>query len=383
MMVFYTEVKNVKVTQKQTRTIWDILFLAIMGIGVFLLRHNISSIIAPFLYALVLSYFLHPLVKWLEQKKIKRPIAILLVFLALFLLIYILFMSFVPNLAKEVTALAKEIPNIFAFIQRFLRDAKLADFQLPAFLPEGFLEFLNLDAQLMKVSEFLTQYVTSLPSAIFGAMRSLLNLVMTPLITFYYLKDKERFSNGLLNFFHDDAKEKIKEGAGQIDKVLGGFIRGQLLVAAFVGTLTGLGSWVIGIPNATIIGVVSGITNIIPYFGPFLGGILPVVLGLMNDPITALWVVIWILVVQQIEASFISPQIMSHSVGLHPLTVMFSVLLFGSAMGVTGMILAVPIAGTIKVFYAYAMEYRQKIRDPSTSILLVKEETKKPDPPTS
>lgn len=372
-----------KVTQKQTRTIWDILFLAIMGIGVFLLRHNISSIIAPFLYALVLSYFLHPLVKWLEQKKIKRPIAILLVFLALFLLIYILFMSFVPNLAKEVTALAKEIPNIFAFIQRFLRDAKLADFQLPAFLPEGFLEFLNLDAQLMKVSEFLTQYVTSLPSAIFGAMRSLLNLVMTPLITFYYLKDKERFSNGLLNFFHDDAKEKIKEGAGQIDKVLGGFIRGQLLVAAFVGTLTGLGSWVIGIPNATIIGVVSGITNIIPYFGPFLGGILPVVLGLMNDPITALWVVIWILVVQQIEASFISPQIMSHSVGLHPLTVMFSVLLFGSAMGVTGMILAVPIAGTIKVFYAYAMEYRQKIRDPSTSILLVKEETKKPDPPTS
>lgn len=350
-----------KWTNRHWKIFWDGLFIAVFCIVLFFLRQNISNIITPFIYALVLAYFLNPLVKLLEKRKVKRLPAIGLTFLALALAIYVLFLSFVPTLVREMSALIAQIPDIFEFLERFFTQAQLADFQLPSFLPEGFLDFLNLDTQLNKLSEMLTSYLSTLPSFFFGAVKSLLNLVMTPLITFYYLKDKERFVGGIYGFLSEEKKAKIKEGAGRIDKVLGGFIRGQLLVAAFVGLLTGIGSWIIGIPNATIIGVVAGLTNIIPYFGPFLGGILPVVLGLMTDPIMALWVVILIAVIQQMESSFLSPQIMSHSVGLHPLTVMFSVLLFGSAMGVAGMILAVPIAGTAKVLLSYVMEYRQSI----------------------
>lgn len=368
------------VTKKQIRIFWDVLFFLIIASIVYFLRQDIKGILPPFVYALVLSYFLNPLVNWLESKKIKRILAILLVFLLLFLLLYLLFLSFVPTLAREISALAKEIPAIFAFLQEFIKDAQLGDIKLPAFLPEGLLEFLDLDAQFKKLAEWSTQYLSELPSAVFGAMKSLLNLVMTPLITFYYLKDHKRFTQGLLGLFPEEAQCKIKEGAGRIDQVLGGFIRGQLLVAAFVGTLTGLGSWLIGIPNATIVGLVSGLTNIIPYFGPFLGGILPVILGLMNEPIMALWVLILIVVIQQIEGSFLSPQIMSHSVGLHPLTVMFSVLLFGSAFGVAGMILGVPIAGTLKVLYAYAVEFRQNLRKPETTCVS-KDPVPDADPP--
>ncbi|QSX09169.1 AI-2E family transporter [Alkalibacter rhizosphaerae] len=364
-----------KLTNKQTKNLWDIVILAVIAGAIFFMRHDISGIIPPFIYALVLSYFLNPLIKMLEKRKIKRVYAILLVFVGIFLLIYLLFLSFVPTLVREVRDLANEVPNIIDFIQQFFQESQLADFKLPAFLPDGFFDFLDIDSQLGKLSDILTQYISSLPSAIFGAMKSLLNLIMTPLITFYYLKDKERFSEALLFFFNKEGKEKVKEGARRIDEVLGGFIRGQLLVAAFVGTLTGLGSWIIGIPNATIVGLVSGLTNIIPYFGPFLGGILPVILGLMNEPIMALWVLILIVVIQQIEGSFLSPQIMSHSVGLHPLAVMFSVLLFGSAFGVAGMILGVPIAGTIKVLFSYALEYRQKIREENISMDLDEDPT--------
>lgn len=363
------EVAPLNITKKQTRILWDALFVLLVVLSLYFLRQDIQGILPPFLYALVLSYFLNPLVHWLERKKIKRVLAILLVFLALFLLLYLLFLSFVPTLVREVASLAKEIPAIFAFLQEFIKDAQLGDLKLPAFLPEGLLDFLNLEAQFKKLADWTAQYLSELPSAVFGAMKSLLNLVMTPLITFYYLKDHKRFTGGLLGLFPDEAQCKIREGAGRIDQVLGGFIRGQLLVAIFVGTLTGLGSWVIGIPNATIIGLVSGLTNIIPYFGPFLGGILPVVLGLMNEPILALWVLILIAVVQQIEAALISPAVMSHSVGLHPLTVMFSVLLFGSAFGIPGMILAVPIAGTIKVLYGYVTEFRTNLRKPEDSCI--------------
>lgn len=368
------------ITKKQTRILWDALFIFLFVLSLYFLRQDIQGILPPFLYALVLSYFLNPLVNWLEGKKIKRILAILLVFVALFVLLYLLFLSFVPTLVREVASLAKEIPAIFAFLQKFIKDAQLGDLKLPEFLPDGLLDFLNLDAQFKKLAEWTTQYLSELPSAVFGAMKSLLNLVMTPLITFYYLKDHKRFTGGLLGLFSEEAQCKIREGAGRIDQVLGGFIRGQLLVAAFVGTLTGLGSWIIGIPNATIIGLVSGLTNIIPYFGPFLGGILPVVLGLMNEPILALWVLILIAVVQQIESAFISPAVMSHSVGLHPLTVMFSVLLFGNAFGIPGMVLAVPIAGTIKVLYAYVTEFRSNLRKPESSCLTEQVSSVEKDP---
>ena len=122
-----------------------------------------------------------------------------------------------------------------------------------------------------------------------------------------------------MKLINDRRRESLKVVAGEIDVVLGGFIRGQLVIAVFVGILTGVGCRIIGVPHSLTVGLVAGITNIIPYFGPWIGGVLPVVLAIMDNPIRALWVAIMIVIVQQLEAVFISPQVMSRSVGLHPL----------------------------------------------------------------
>ena len=189
---------------------------------------------------------------------------------------------------------------------------------------------------------------------------TLLDIIITPIITFYYLKDKDNILKAITGNLPKNALSKIKELGRDIDKVLGGFIKGQITVAAFVGILTGIGCFFIGVPYALTIGLVAGITNIIPYFGPWLGGILPVVLAFMERPLMALWVVILILVIQQIESAFLSPQIMSHSVGLHPLLVMFSVLFFGSMFGILGMIIGVPLMGVLKILLGYVKELRWK-----------------------
>ena len=154
---------------------------------------------------------------------------------------------------------------------------------------------------------------------------------------------------------------KAKELGGEVDKVLGGFIKGQLTVAGFVGILTGMGCWIIGVPYSLTIGLVAGITNIIPYFGPWIGGVLPVILAFMESPIMALWVTMLIVVIQQVESAFLSPQIMSHSVGLHPLLVIFSVLFFGNMLGILGMIIGVPLMGLLKIALRYLKEFRSEI----------------------
>ncbi|NMA49153.1 MAG: AI-2E family transporter, partial [Tissierellia bacterium] len=125
--------------------------------------------------------------------------------------------------------------------------------------------------------------------------------------------------------------------------------------------LMGIGSLIIGIPYALTIGLLAAITNIIPYFGPWLGGILPTVLAFIEKPIMTLWAIGLIVVVQQIESTLITPRIMSKSVGIHPLLIIFSVLFFGSLFGIIGMILGVPMMATLLLIFGYIKEYRQHI----------------------
>lgn len=339
--------------------IFDLIVLIVLIVVLYNLRISFKNVITPFIYALVLGYLLNPAVDFLEGKKIKRPLAIIIMFLAIFSVISIIFATIIPTLGRDVSVLASELPSIFKFVERAVYEIQMGEI---TFVPEFLTELIDFESELGRIQELLKNSVTQISAVIMASTGTLLDIVMTPIITFYYLNDKKKLIGGikgLIPLKHLNAIEKILT---DIDKVLGGFIKGQIIVAAFVGVLTGIGCAVIGVPYSITIGLVTGITNIIPYFGPWIGGILPVLLALMNNPITALWVVIWVLVVQQIESSFISPQIMAHSVGLHPLTVMFSVLFFGNVFGIIGMIIGVPLTGTIKVLINYLMEYMKFLK---------------------
>lgn len=134
-----------------------------------------------------------------------------------------------------------------------------------------------------------------------------------------------------------------------------------LLLTLFVGIATGAGAAVIGIPNAITIGILAGVLDLIPYFGPWFGGVVPVLLALISPaPIKAVWMILWIVVVQQLEANILAPKILSTEVGMHPVLVIFSVLFFGALFGVLGMIIGVPAMGSALALIRYFWDKSKK-----------------------
>lgn len=355
-----------KLPKFSKKRIFDIAIIVFVIIAFIFIRKPFFNVINPFVYALIVSYLLNPLVKLIEKQKIKRIYAILLVFIIIFGVVFGILITFIPSLSNDISVFIKELPDITERFVTFIEG--LQNINIP-FINENIREFFNFDNEVERITNYLRRAFGDIMDVLISSTGTFLDLIMTPIITFYFLKDKDK----IIGFFTKGIKgsklDEIKEIGRDIDKVLGGFIKGQLTVAIFVGILTGIGCRIIGIPYSLTIGLVAGITNIIPYFGPWIGGIMPVVLGLMEKPILALWVVVLIVVIQQIEASVISPQIMSHSVGLHPVAVMFSVLLFGNMFGVVGMILGVPTMAVIYVLSGYVMEYRKtKLKESKSEI---------------
>ena len=348
-----------KKKQKRFNLIFDIGIALFLFIVFLLVRPSLMGMITPFVYALVVAFLLNPAVSFFEKRGLNRILSIVIVFLLIAAIMTGIIMSFVPRLAQDVSVLAQDIPSVVKFVEQFIADFREGNL---AFMPDFIFEFVDIDEELANIGNLVRNSLDNLYSALIASTGTLLNLILTPIITFYYLKDKDKILKFIMGLISLRFHYEVRAAARDIKKVLGGFIRGQLIVAAFVGILTGVGCLVIGVPHALTIGLVAGVTNIIPYFGPWIGGIMPVVLALMNQPILALWVIIWIVIVQQVESSFISPQVMAHSVGLHPLLVIFSVLFFGSLFGITGMILGVPITASVKVLARYVLLFRNRYR---------------------
>ena len=334
----------------------DLSLLLFAFILLWLIRGNIIEVVGPFIVSLVIAYLLDPLVLFFQRRKLSRIISIIIVFVIILAVVLGIFASFIPKLVSEIGDFVVAFPNIVRRVVDFIEGVQ--EGTLPYDM-DRIPSFIDLEKELANLSEKVVAAVGAITTSIISGTGKLLDLIMIPIITFYYLKDKDDAIGIIASIIPNKYKGKVKSIAEDISKVLGGFIRGQLIVATFVGLLTGIGCALIGLPYSLTIGVVAGFTNVIPYFGPWLGGILPVSLALIVDPVKAIWVIVLILIVQQIESNFLSPQIMSQSVGLHPLAVMFSVLLFGNIFGIVGMIIGVPIVGTIKVLVGYIRQYRR------------------------
>lgn len=344
-------------TRERTNLLFDIGLLAVIVAILLLMSKNIMNVISPFVISLVVAYLLDPLVNLLQKKGLKRTISIVLVFLLIAAVVTGIFMTFVPKMISDVSVFIADIPNIFNSIGDFVDNIKKG---IITFNSTEFSSFIDIDKELTNLSSGIKTALGIISTKLLAGTGKLVDIIMIPLITFYYLKDKDEFSGLISKAIPTRFKSKLKAILNDIDGVIGGFIRGQLLVALFVGVLTGIGCRIIGLPYSLTIGLVAGVTNVIPYFGPWIGGIMPIILAITSNPVLVIWVLVLIVIIQQIESNFISPQIMSQSVGLHPMAVIFSILLFGNIFGVVGMIIGVPIAGTIKVLIKYITEYRQE-----------------------
>ena len=326
--------------------------LALIGalaIGCALVIAQWRTILTPFFLALVLAYLLHPAVTSLERRSVPRGVGILILYLAVGVVLWGAGKLVLPDLTREIQELAQSLPRQTERFQGLTRRTveDVRNIQLPATLEEMF------NTLLRRVEQALEAFALRLGELLFGLMSGVLSLVLAPILAFYLLRDWAILREGFLNLLPGPWRHHALQLSEEISGLLHAYIRGQLLVSALVGAQAAVALILLDIPYALMIGLLAGLLDIIPYFGPVLGTLPAAALAFMQSPERALYVVLAFAAIQQLESGFLAPKIVGGSVGLHPLTVIAVVLVGAEALGILGMLVAVPATAILKVLWEY------------------------------
>ena len=311
--------------------------------------------------SLILAYFLNPLVDFFEKKGLNRFISTVLVYLIILGTIVILTISVLPRTGRELRRLATNFPGYITAITNWL-SSLYSDYTSTI---EGVPELVS------SIEKVITQNVDRLQAGIANGIESFLMIIagmftriiswiLTPILTFYFLMDKDHFIEKLKTLIPKKNKEETISLFKQIDTALSEFIRGRLLMAVIVGITTTIFLFVMGIEFAIVIGFITGIADIIPYIGPFLGFLPAVIFAFIAGPIKALWVGIFFILIQWAENNILGPKILGKTTGMHPLTILLSIIAGGTMFGVMGMLLAVPFVSVMIILYKY---FKNKINN--------------------
>jgi predicted PurR-regulated permease PerM len=325
------------------------------------LLHVAGSVLAPFVLAFVLAYVADPLVDWWAARGIGRTWGALAILL-LALLVGAMAVALIgPLVAAQGAQFLTDLPRILEELQAWYNAQVLglANSQLPLLRDIPFERALDVESR--DVGQYLLDEIQRLhPSweAAMGVGRGLQTgltilgyLILTPVLTFYLLRDFPKIGRAIEQVLPPARRDGTLDFLRRYDRLLGEYLRGQLLVATFVGIATAVGFWVVGFPNAVLLGVVAGVFNIVPYLGLIVSLVPALLIALLTPPLwlSLLKVIGVFFVVQSLDSYFFSPKIVGDRVGLHPVWVMFAIIGFASVFGIVGLLLAIPLAVLVKL----------------------------------
>lgn len=326
------------------RTSVLILLTAALGSGLALVV-AVWPVLIPFGLALVVAYVVAPAVEALEQRGLSRPVAILAVYAGLLLLGAAVVLRVLPGAYSELQRLAAAVPEYaeqvrgsMAWLQRRFEEPGV-----PAGVRQG------VDRVVTTAERQANRLVAALVGNLFGYVEWLVYLLLAPILAYYLLRDQERIKRGFARLLPRRWRRLILDWLAGVDGVIGGFVRGQLVLAVAVGSLAMLASGLLGLKFAVLLGLWAGLAELIPYAGPIIGAIPAVLSGVMISPLRGLQVALAFALIQQLENAVLGPRVLGEKVGLHPLVVFFAILAGGYLAGVPGMVLAVPLAGIVRV----------------------------------
>jgi predicted PurR-regulated permease PerM len=329
------------------------------GIGVIVLGYlllrllvYVNPVIPPLLIAIAVVYLLNPLVSALERRGVPRVAGAGIVYVLFLCIVALVVSLLVPVVTRQVTQVIEHFPDYLADGQATVRRVAARFGQEPNF---------RLDADQVRQwlsagenRETITRYLTGLRSVTTSLLSGMLIFVIGPIIAFYLLVDLPRLRRGAMALVPPARREEISGLMEQIGQAVGGFFRGQLLVALFVGVASSIGLWAIGLPFWLLVGIVAGVFNLVPLIGPFIAGGLAVIIALIGgEPLTALWAALVLLAVQQVDNHLISPNVMSRTVQLHPVVVILALLVGASFAGLFGMLVIVPLVAVAKIVFLH------------------------------
>ncbi len=314
---------------------------------------RLRAILMPVLLAVVIVYLTLPLVELLEGRKVPRPVAIVIVYVFLVVVGSLSALYLLPPFLEEVDRLVANLPQQTYRIERVSADLheQLRKMKLPGVIKSA------ADDATNRVESEVRGFARKTVETVMALLSKAYALILAPVIAYYITRDLDGLKMGFLNLVPLGSRAQALSLLKDVDMVLSGFFRGQLLVGLAVGGLSSLGLFLLGIPYALLIGLLAGLFDIIPYFGPIIGALPAVLLGLERTPLTAFWVVVMFIGVHQLEGAILSPRIIGDRVGLHPLVVIVAVLAGAELAGITGMLLGVPVVAVVRVLGAHAYHY--------------------------
>ncbi|MBU3188145.1 AI-2E family transporter [Clostridium bowmanii] len=342
---------------------------------------KIIGLVKPLLMALVIVYLLKPgvqsIANFLEKKKIfkkasnRRVVGILGVY-ALVIAIFIAIISGIYIMVGGKLSNNITITNMTEYLTNYLKNSTLSASAISEKLQSLNILGGNLNEKIAQIVSYVQTYFSAsigeMTNSIVSIGGNIASFLIAIVLSIYLMQDSEYFIdlwNKIFNLIFGKSKtgSKLKEVLCIIDQTFYKYIRGQLLEAFFVGVLSATVLYFIGIDYAVIIGIIAGICNMIPYIGPIVGTILAVIMALLSgQPITAVWATIGMVVVQQVDNNLLAPKIVGESVGLHPVFTMLAIIMGGSLGGLIGMLVAVPVAASLKILLSkwYAAHNEQE-----------------------
>ena len=315
----------------------------------------VLSILSPFFIGIIIAWLLDPIVTWLQKNGFKRAIATVMVFLSFISLVVLFFVLLIPSFADQINEFIGSAPSVLNNIKNFGENLfdklnNIYDY-----------DFTNIKEQLYGgLSNIVSGLTVTLPNKVISIASSIvsggLNIIFGLFIAFYMLFDFNNVRKHLFNLLPKSIHADAITLTDRLNKTLKSYVQGTLLIMLLLFIFQSITLAIAGLSSPMLFGMFCAVTNVIPYIGPYIGGIPAVIVGFTISPATGIFTLLAVVIAQFFFFFFLNPIVMSKTMKLHPVTIMIGLLIFGHFFGILGMVLATPIISCIKIIFNFFNE---------------------------
>lgn len=345
-----------------------ILFKLINQVNVFLTGfYFVTSLLTPFFWALGIAYLLNPLMLYFEKQfKLNRTLSILLIYLLVVGIIVLGITIIFPRMVKSIGELLKELPYYIDTTEEWVTHQMENLVLFDKYGIQATVE-RHLTDLIEQISSYLNLFLTTLISELITATSGFFKFIIGLIMSIYLLKDKESFIYNIKRLIYAILKPEkataLMQFGGEVDQIFSKYLIGKTIDSTIIGIICFVGLNFLKAPYFLLLSIIVGVTNMIPYFGPFIGMIPATIITLFYDPIKALWVLLFIFILQQFDGLYLGPKILGQQVGVGPFWIITGIIIGGGFFGVMGMLLAVPFVAVAKMLLEKYIDKNLKIKN--------------------
>jgi predicted PurR-regulated permease PerM len=331
-----------------TWTTNQVVFATVFVVCVFLifwLLYRLQTVLLLFFVAMVLGTAIRPAVEWLFRRGISRTSGVIIVYILIAGLLVGFLATIVPLLAEQITQLSQDLPRFYVTLRNWLleSDNRLLR-NIGVRIPVQLSLWLNANPSTEEVIDQVTQTILYANLLI----RGLLSTLAIFLLAYYWNQESNGVIRTILRLIPAQRKKGFLEFLDHVETKMGGYIRGQGTLGLIIGVVAFLAYSLIGLPFALVLGIIAGLMELIPVFGPALGAIPALLVAVSISPQKAIWVLVATILIQAAENMFLLPRVMKSSMGVNPIIILLSMVAFGSVFGFAGVLLALPLAAILQ-----------------------------------